>query len=249
MCGIVAATSQSNVISILTEGLKHLESSVDEYSKTSDMWHHYLFEMLNCEHLSEQYVFDQHVKNGERLSELTGKAVLPELKKREVTSDSVLRVGFVSADYQEHSIVSFMLPFLRNLDSVNWHVTLYSKAEKFDSYSAELKALASSWVDVSGCSPEEMVKKVRANEEDLVVDLMGCTSQPVLRELSMRMAPVQVAYLGYPFSTGLREVDYRIVDELTDPEGEEYDLVCTEKLCRMSRSFLCFESLANLHAA
>jgi len=54
-----------------------------------------------------------------------------------------------------------------------------------------------------------------------------------------RAAPTQVSWLGYPFSTGLRAMDFRITDWLADPPGAERHY--TETVVRLGGPFLCFD--------
>jgi len=58
--------------------------------------------------------------------------------------------------------------------------------------------------------------------------------------LARRAAPVQVAFLGYPNTTGVRGIDYRLTDEFCDPLGRTEHLH-SEKLVRLKRGFLCFQ--------
>jgi predicted O-linked N-acetylglucosamine transferase (SPINDLY family) len=71
------------------------------------------------------------------------------------------------------------------------------------------------------------------------VDLAGHTGYNRMLLFARRPAPVQVSWLGYPNTTGLSTIGYRIVDDYTDPPGLT-DPFCTEKLIRMPESFLCY---------
>jgi predicted O-linked N-acetylglucosamine transferase (SPINDLY family) len=56
--------------------------------------------------------------------------------------------------------------------------------------------------------------------------------------MARKPAPVQITYLGYPGSTLLEAVDYRITDQYADPiDGKDF---YSEKLLRLPNSLWCF---------
>jgi len=85
---------------------------------------------------------------------------------------------------------------------------------------------------------QQIIAQIRADQVDIVLELSGHTHGNKLTALRLRGAPVQVTYLGYPNTTGVPAIDYRIVDSLTDPPGNER--WATEKLIRLDPCFLCY---------
>ena len=153
--------------------------------------------------------------------------------------DRPLRVGVLSADFRTHSVAYFIEPWLAARDRAASHVTLISQTVAPDAVTARLRSLADDWRDAAALDPHALADEIRRLKIDVLVELGGHTGPTRLAALALRPAPVQVTYLGYPNTTGLPAMDYRIVDSLTDPPGA--DAWNTERLARLDPCFLCFQ--------
>ncbi len=151
-----------------------------------------------------------------------------------------LRIGYVSPDFREHSVSYFIAPVLREHNRDLFEVTCFAEVRRPDSVTARLRALSDRWVDTCGIGDVELEEQIRRDGIDILVDLAGHTNGNRLLVFARKPAPVQVSWLGYPHSTGLRAMDYRLVDEVTDPEGAS-DRRASERLVRLPSGFLCYE--------
>jgi protein O-GlcNAc transferase len=155
----------------------------------------------------------------------------------------LLRVGYLSPDFREHSVASFFLPLVAEHDRERFEVLCYSANPRPDSVSAEIRSLADGWYEVAGMGDDDLAARMRFDQVDLLVELAGHTAGNRLTAVARRLAPVQVTYLGYPDTTGMKQIDYRLVDEITDPPGAER--WCIETLVRLPGSFLCYRPPAD----
>lgn len=148
--------------------------------------------------------------------------------------DRRLRVAFLSPDLRAHSVAYFLEPLLRHLDRSQFEILLYHDHFKVDATSARLKELAHGWKNFVGQLNDVMDQAIQADAPDILIDLAGHTGLNRLPLLARRLAPVQISYLGYPNTTGLRTIDFRLVDSVTDPDeiDQRYH---TERLVPFSR--------------
>ena len=154
-----------------------------------------------------------------------------------------LRIGYVSADFREHAVSSFIEPILAAHDPASVETYCYSSTEKIDSTTTQLRGLATCWRDVRWQDDEAVARMVRADTIDILIDLSGHTSGNRLGVFARKPAPVQIAYLGYPATTGMSAMDYRVTDAIVDPPGAS-DGYYTEKLLRLPHSLWCFQPSA-----
>jgi protein O-GlcNAc transferase len=131
-----------------------------------------------------------------------------------------LRVGYVSPDFRDHPVGRFMQPLLACHDRAEVEVHAFVDLGYEDEVSMALKAQADRWHAIAGRSDAAVAELIRAEQIDILVDLAGHTAENRLLVFARRAAPVQVSYLGYPDTTGVGEIDYRLTDSLADPGGE-----------------------------
>jgi predicted O-linked N-acetylglucosamine transferase (SPINDLY family) len=149
-----------------------------------------------------------------------------------------LRVGYVSADFRRHAVAWFVEPILRHHDRSRVEVFCYAGVETPDDLTARLRGLAEHWRDTLGLSDENVAELVKSDGIDVLVDLAGHTTGGRPGLFALRPAPVQVGYLGYPFTTGLPAIRYRLGDAVTDPEGEA--AAPWEEVVRLPGCFCCY---------
>jgi protein O-GlcNAc transferase len=154
--------------------------------------------------------------------------------------DRRLRIGCLSPDLRRHAVSSFALPVVRALsvrqDASVW---LYSSTLVEDEVSAAYRALAVEWRPIAAITASDLERRVEADKIDVLIDLAGHTSGTRVLDFSLRLAPVQATWIGYPDTTGVPNVDFRFVDSVTDPAGA--DQWATERLVRLDPCFLCYE--------
>lgn len=156
-----------------------------------------------------------------------------------------LHIGYVSADFREHAASSFIEPILAAHDPAGFETYCYSSTEKIDATTAQLRGLATCWRDVRWQDDEAVASMVRADAIDILVDLSGHTSGNRLGVFARKPAPVQLTYLGYPATTGMSAMDYRLSDALLDRPGAA-DGYYTERLLRLPHSLWCFRPPASM---
>lgn len=150
-----------------------------------------------------------------------------------------LRVAYISPDFKRHSCAFFIEPLLAAHDKAAVEVFCYSDVPLPDPVTLRIKQHANHWRDTDKLSDAELADAVRADQIDIAIELAGHTGQHRLNAFATRMAPIQIAWLGYPCTTGLSAIGYRLTDGVADPPGMT-DSHYTESLVRLPRTFLCY---------
>jgi len=121
-------------------------------------------------------------------------------------------------------------------------VHCYANVQRPDSVTAYFEGMAEHWLTTSAMSDEALAERIRHDGIDVLVDLAGHTLRNRLGVFVRKPAPVQATWLGYPNTTGLSAIDYRLVDAVTDPPGAA-DAMASETLLRLPGGFLCYGGL------
>lgn len=146
--------------------------------------------------------------------------------------DRRIRLAFLSPDLRTHSVAYFLQPILAHLDRERFEILLYHDHYSTDAMSERLRERTAVWRLFAGLSHDTVEGIIRTDAPDVLVDLAGHTGFNRLELFARRLAPVQISYLGYPNTSGLREMDYRLTDAIADPPGAE--ALHTERLLRFA---------------
>ena len=157
-----------------------------------------------------------------------------------VDPDRRLRIGYVSPDFRNHAGSFFTIPLLSNHDHRQVEIYCYAEVACPDDVTVRLPACADVWRVTVGLTDEQMADMVRKDRIDILVDLALHTAKNRLLVFARKPAPVQVTWLGYPGTTGLSAMDYRLTDPYLDPPGEN-DSCYSEQSIRLPDTFWCYD--------
>jgi len=170
---------------------------------------------LDTVDLAESY--KAHCAFGERFEP-------PLIKKRFAhanTPDPARRLilGFVSPDLYHHAVTPFIEPVWEAFNRDQFEIRVYANRAHADKTTERLKRLADSWVTVSNWPDDELARRIRSDRVDILFDLSGHTVHNRLLVFARKPAPIQFSWIGYPNTTGMKAIDYRIVDHFVAPPG------------------------------
>jgi len=163
-----------------------------------------------------------------------GEIVKAESKVDLVKTKTKLNIGFVSGDFICHPVSYFLHSILRHLNYDLFNVTCYSvKVVKLEDMFPKCN-----WVVVKNMSNEDLKKKIQKDNIDILFDMSAHTGDNRLDTFVLKPAPIQISYCGYPNSSGIKSMDYRITDKFCDSEySQKY---YQERLVFMNRCFLAY---------
>ncbi|MHB8428348.1 MAG: O-linked N-acetylglucosamine transferase, SPINDLY family protein [Acidiferrobacterales bacterium] len=151
-----------------------------------------------------------------------------------------LRIGYLSSDFRRHSVAHFIEPVLAHHDHDRFEIFCYFNHPQADELTKRLQTHANHWRDIYPLSDDLVARQIQADQIDILIDLNGHTALNRLPVFTRKPAPIQVTWLGYPNTTGLSAMDYRLTDGFADPAGMT-DHLHSEQLVRLPETFSCYQ--------
>lgn len=153
-----------------------------------------------------------------------------------------VRIGYWGSDFHEHSVRYFSRPLLENHDVERFEVFIYDDnptPHPTDRQAMAFKAITADYFEVAKLKDAELTALFLSHDLDILVDITGHTSSNRLRLMQQRLAKVQITGLAYPPTTGLRSIDFKMLDPhiWTD----QADLYYAESPLVLPESFWCFD--------
>jgi len=172
-------------------------------------------------------LFAEHCRIGEHIE---GRARSWPRHANDPDPDRRLQVGFVSGDFCNHSVTNFIEPILAQLqNSPDLDLHAYCNNDQPDAVTLRLRGYMQHWRQVRSLSAQQLADQIMADKIDLLIDLSGHTALNRLPAFAYKPAPLQISWIGYPGTTGLRAMDYYLADRHFLPPGQ-FDKFFTEKL-------------------
>ena len=150
-----------------------------------------------------------------------------------------LRIGFISPDFKNHPIGFFLEGLLENIDRTSIELFAYSIGLKDDGFTKKLKPLFDNWRSLNQNNDNDVAKTIHEDQIHILIDLAGHTVNNRMPILSMKPSPIQITWLGYWATSGLKEMDYIFGDPYITPINDTEKF--TEKIWRLPHSIFCLK--------
>lgn len=199
----------------MREAREHLKKGVQLSESTNSYFPGYsnmLFVLLHDHLCAQDEMFYEHQMYGQKLTQWAKNIKLKKSPHVAVKERSRLRVGFVSGDFRNHPVSNFIYPVLGSIDKSRFDIIGYNASPNNDNHTLMYEALATRWHEIQSLSHTELAKLIFEDEIDILIDLSGHTAYNRLPVFGLKPAPVQMSWVGYPGTTGIKEMDYYIID-------------------------------------
>jgi len=217
------------------EGKKMLKKAVGKTPGSPIVYSNYLLFMHHLPEINRSDLFEEHKKWAKQQAT----AILARTSHDNIPDpDRRLRIGYVSPDFRLHSVAYFFEIFLDEQNHQAVETYGYSNADNPDEVTKRLKSKFDHFKNIWGVDDQKVVDMIIRDKIDILVDLSGHTAGNRLPVFAYKPAPIQVTYLGYPDTTGMKQIDCRLTDELADPpESQKF---YTEELVYLPDGFLSY---------
>ena len=223
-------------ISEVDKGVELLRKAVEKEQNDMEIDTWLLVGMHFKPDITPQILFDEHKKWADRHTPI---AMARTNHHNNPAPDKKLRVGYISPNFRKHSVMYFFEPLLDGHDRRNVvEIYGYSNSKTSDEFTERMKPKFDMFRGIYQVCDDTVAEMIEQDKIDILVDLAGHTKGNRLLVLAKKPAPIQVTYLGYPDTTGMEQVDYRITDDLADPP-QLHEFYSEKQVC-LPDGFLCY---------
>ena len=226
---------------LVDEAIEQYRTAAQLAPYFQDAWSNYLFSLHLSARWSGAAILDEHRNWANQCAQPLAQSIQPHTNER--SPDRMLKIGYVSRDFHDCSLGRFLLPLLAQHDRERYEAICFADGATVDDHTHRLKSHAKAWHVTSSLNDSELADLVRHERIDVLVDLRVHLSPNRLLAFARKPAPVQITYLGYPGTTGLGTMDYRLTDQYLDPPSDPAgaEALYTEESLKLSGPYWCYE--------
>ena len=228
----------------LFEKLKEFEKAIRYYQKAIEIQPNHSYANSNLLfHICWSNNNKEYLIIAKKYYEAIQKYDEKGLTNIKTSNEKILKVGFVSADFRDHSVVFFLLDTFKYLRKKKIKLFAYSNNSHEDDFTKLIKQNVDNWVSIVNKTDKDLINLIRKDNLDILFDLSGHTANNRLTVFKNRCAPVQATWCGWLASTGVKEIDYIIGDKYATPLLDQGKF--TEKIYQLKKIWQC-SSIPNL---
>jgi len=242
------AEAQGNLGNVLQDQGRH-DDAITAYRTAlqlkpdaADMHSHLIFLLLYHPGYDAEAIYSECRRWNQQHAEPLQSGIQPHSNHRD--PERRLRIGYVSPDFRDHVLSLFTVPLLSHHDHRQCEIFCYANVLRADALTERLRGHADVWRRTVGLSDQQVADLVRSDQIDILVDLTMHMDNNRLLVFARKPAPIQVAWLAYPGTTGLSTMDYRLTDPYLDPPGV-FDAFYSEESIRLPDTFWCYDPLTD----
>jgi len=202
---------------------------------------HVLSAALLYEQYSERCDYARLTTLHQRYGEITSAGVQPWPRTAPPRgTGGRTRVALITPDLVAHPVSYYIEPFFKHIDRSRIELHVFFTLGRSDVVTRQLKELVEHWHEAANLSDDQICSTLDSLGVHIAIDCSGHTALNRLKVFMRKPVPVQASYLGYPYTAGLPQIEYRFVD--ATPPGDD-DCYWLEKRCLVDPTTVCYQPL------
>jgi len=240
--GIHTNLSQAyRLIGRMPEAVDHIKKVISLEPHSTVAQSNLLLYLNYCPNISSEELFAYHQKWGNTFSRKPKNKLL---FSNYPDPERPIRLAYISPDFRGHSVGYFIEPALIHYDAKQFEIYCYAHVPNPDQTTLIIQKNVDKFCLIHTMDDQQLANQIRTDGIDILIDLAGHTANSRIRVMTYQPAPIQITYLGYPTTSGLKHIDYRLTDAVIDPKSAS-DSLHTEQLIYLDPYYFCLSSLGN----
>lgn len=198
--------------------------------------------MLNLTYLFDIYKDKEYIIKEHKLTNKFYQKTYNYIFSKDLFKSKIINIGFISGDFINHPVSYFINTFLNNYNDQKFKLYCFSET-RFNNNSDNKKYNKINFINIINKSMKEVSDFIYNNKIHILFDLSGHTAYNRLDIFANKPSPIQISYIGYPFTTGLNTIDYRITDKICDGDLTISQKYYSEQLITLPNCFLCYDPI------
>ena len=189
--------------------------------------------------ITHDYMYYEHEKLNKMYDSFNTAVGNHKMFSHDKNTTGRLRVGYVSGDFNFHVVSNFISPILFN-HTANFEIHCFTITTIYDTtYMLNMPNV--SFHDITGMKDIDAATLIHSKNIDILIDLSGHSARNALEVFALNPAPIQMTYIGFPNTTGMSAIKYRITDAVADNINTIQKF--SEQLYRLPKCFLLYKQI------